>query len=66
MTAAAPTPWAPDELWDEARALASSIALTAGFAAIYVVAAPIVLLGAIAGGPLWAAIVLAREQAMGD
>ncbi len=57
---------AADELWEEARALASSIAITAGFAAIYVVAAPIVLLGALAGGPLWAAIILAREQALGE
>lgn len=53
------------ELWDEARALASAVALTAGFTAIYVVVAPIVLLGALAGGPVWAAIVLAREAALG-
>jgi hypothetical protein len=62
--AAAPAP-ARFELWDEAKALASAVALTAGFTAIYVVVAPIVLLGVLAGGPLWAAVVLAREEALG-
>jgi hypothetical protein len=65
MTSTAATPPASVELWDEAKALASAVALTAGFTAIYVVVAPIVLLGALAGGPLWAAIVLAREKALG-
>jgi hypothetical protein len=53
------------EVWDEAKALASAVALTASFTAIYVVMAPLVLLGALAGGPLWATIVLVREKALG-
>ncbi len=65
MTGMTATPPASLELWDEAKALASAVALTAGFTAIYVVVAPIVLLGALAGGPLWAAVVLARESALG-
>lgn len=65
MTDTTATSPAPLDPWDEARALASAVALTAGFTAIYVIVAPIVLLGALAGGPLWAAIVLAREHALG-
>lgn len=52
-------------LRDEAKALGSAVALTAGFILVYVVVAPVVLLGALAGGPIWAAIVLAREKALG-
>ncbi len=59
------TPPASIDLWDEAKALASAVALTAGITVVYVVVAPIVLLGALAGGPLWAAVVLARESALG-
>lgn len=65
MTGMTATPPAPLEVWDEAKALASAVALTAGFTAVYVVMAPVVLLGALAGGPLWALIVIAREQALG-
>jgi hypothetical protein len=39
--------------------------MTASFTVVYVAIAPLVLLGALAGGPLWAAIVLARERALG-
>lgn len=63
MTSAAATPEL--ELWEEARALASAVALTVGFTAVYVVVAPVVLLGALAGGPIWAAILVAREKALG-
>jgi hypothetical protein len=56
------TPPASIDLWDEAKALASAVALTAGFTAVYVVIAPIVLLGALMGGPLWAVLILARER----
>jgi hypothetical protein len=64
MTHTTATPPAPLG-WDEARALASAIALTASFTVVYVVIAPLVLLGALAGGPLWATIVLVRERALG-
>ncbi len=65
MTRTRVTPPASFDAWDEAKALASAVALTAGFTALYVIVAPIVLLGALAGGPLWAAVVLARESALG-
>ncbi len=55
----------PIDVRDEARALASAVALTAGFTLVYVVVAPVVLLAALVGGPVWAAIVLAREDALG-
>lgn len=65
MTGAAMGPPASSELRDEVRALASAVALTAGFTAIYVVVAPLVVLGALVGGPVRAAIVLAREAVLG-
>ena len=62
MTTISATPPAPFHPWEEARALASSVALTATFTAAYMVIAPFVLLGALVGGPIWAALLLAREQ----
>jgi hypothetical protein len=67
MTTTPATPGSFDRLdvRDEAGALLSAVALTAGFILVYVVVAPVVVLGALAGGPVWAAIVLARERALG-
>jgi len=53
---------APLDLRDEAKALATSVALTLGFTALYVALAPVVLLGAVLGGPAWAVVLLARER----
>lgn len=65
MTTMTATPPAAFDLWDEARALVSAVALTAGFTVLYVALAPVVLLGALMGGPLWAVILVARERALG-
>ena len=62
MTTISATPPMQFHLWEEARALASSVALTAVFTAAYMVIAPFVLLGALVGGPVWAALLLARED----
>jgi hypothetical protein len=62
MTTITATPPASFDLRDEARALATSVAITVGFTALYVMLAPVVLLGAVMGGPLWAIFVVARES----
>lgn len=62
MTRAAAPPWT-FQLWEDAKGLASAVALTAGFTVVYVAIAPVVLLAALAGGPVWAVIVLVREKA---
>lgn len=41
---------------DEGTALVSSVAFTVLFTAVYTALAPVVLLGAVLGGPLWAAL----------
>ncbi len=62
MNSTTATPPMPLDLWDEARALTTSVALTAAFTAAYMVIAPFVLLGALVGGPVWAALLVARER----
>ncbi len=62
MTTITAMPPVSFDVWDEAKALVSSVALTIAFTAVYMVAAPFVLLGALVGGPVWAAILLARER----
>ena len=63
MTTITATPPVSFDFWDEAKAFASSVALTVGFTVLYTALAPAVLLGAVLGGPLWAVVVLARERA---
>ncbi len=53
---------APLDLRDEVKAFFTSVALTMGFTALYVALAPVVLLGAVLGGPAWAVVLLARER----
>jgi hypothetical protein len=61
MTTISATPPMPFRLQEEALALASAVALTTAFTAAYMVIAPFILLGALVGGPVWAALLLARE-----
>ncbi len=60
MTTTTATPPSLD-LVEEAKALGFSIALTVAFTAAYMVIAPFLLLGALVGGPVWAALLVARE-----
>lgn len=64
-TTTAARPPASFHLVEELKALAEAVALTVGFTVAYTVLAPIVLLGALAGGPLWAVLLIARESRAG-
>ena len=62
MTTTTATPPASFDLMDEARALGSAVALTTAFTIVYTMLAPVVLLGALLGGPLWATLLVVRES----
>jgi hypothetical protein len=64
MTTTTATPPVSFDFLEEAKALASAVALTVGFTAVYTMLAPVVLLGALLGGPLWAVLLIAREHAV--
>jgi hypothetical protein len=64
MTTTTATPPVSFDLLEEAKALASAVALTTTFTVVYTMLAPVVLLGALLGGPLWAVLLVVREHAV--
>ncbi len=48
----------------KAKGLLSSVAFTLTFTLVYTALAPLAVLGALLGGPLWAALMLRHEHAL--